>query len=77
MTLVAHFDLKLHQMNVKIVFLNSDIEETIYMAQPENFVSGDSKNMVCKLKKKIYLWTQASFPSMILQVSSSNCLIWF
>jgi len=31
--------------------------------QLENFVSGDPKNMVCKLKK-IYLWTQASFPLM-------------
>ena len=27
--------------------------------------------------KKIHLWTQASFPTMVLQLSSSNCLIWF
>ena len=54
MALVAHVDLKLHQMDVKTVFLNDDIEETIYMVQPENFVLGDSKSMVCKLKKSIY-----------------------
>jgi len=30
MALVAHFDLKLNQMDVKTVFLNGDIEETIY-----------------------------------------------
>ena len=48
MALVAHFDLELHQMDVKTAFLNGDIDETIYMVQPENFVSGDTKRMVCK-----------------------------
>ncbi|KAL9266918.1 Retrovirus-related Pol polyprotein from transposon TNT 1-94-like protein, partial [Drosera capensis] len=47
-------------MDVKTVFLNGDIEETIYMQQPENFVSGDPKKMVCKLKKSIYRLKQAS-----------------
>ncbi|RDX66206.1 hypothetical protein CR513_55049, partial [Mucuna pruriens] len=32
MTVVAHFDLELHQMDVKIAFLNGDIDEMIYMA---------------------------------------------
>ena len=54
MALVAHFDLELYYMDVKTMFLNSDIEETIYMVQPKNFVFGDSKNVVCKLKKFIY-----------------------
>ena len=31
MKLVAHFDLELHQMDVKTAFLNGDIDETIYM----------------------------------------------
>ncbi|RDX65984.1 hypothetical protein CR513_55302, partial [Mucuna pruriens] len=39
MALVAHFDLELHQMNAKIAFLNGDIDETIYLMQPKNFVS--------------------------------------
>jgi hypothetical protein len=60
MVLVAHFNLELHQMDVKTAFLNGDIDETIYMVQPENFVSGDPKNMVCKLKKSIYGLKQAS-----------------
>ena len=60
MTLVAHFDLELHQMDVKTAFLNGDIDETIYMIQPQNLVSGDPKNMVCKLKKSIYRLKQAS-----------------
>ncbi|XP_022891797.1 uncharacterized protein LOC111406640 [Olea europaea var. sylvestris] len=45
MALVVHFDLELHQMDVKMAFLNDDIDEMIYMVQPENFVSGDPKNM--------------------------------
>ncbi|KAG8496840.1 hypothetical protein CXB51_008132 [Gossypium anomalum] len=45
MALVAHFDLELHQMDVKTAFLNGDIEKTIYMVQPENFESKDSMNM--------------------------------
>ena len=54
MALVAHFDLELHQMGVKTAFLNGEIDETIYMEQPENFVTGDLKSMVCKLKKSLY-----------------------
>ena len=60
MTLVVHYDLELHQMDVKTVFLNGDIEKTIYMVQLENFVSGDTKSMVCKLNKAIYGLKQAS-----------------
>ena len=54
MALVAHFDLKLHQMSVKTAFLNGEIDETIYMEQPKNFVTRDSKSMVCKLNKSLY-----------------------
>ncbi|KAL0540170.1 hypothetical protein IC582_024400 [Cucumis melo] len=59
MALVAHFDLELHQMDVKTVFLNGNIDETICMVQPENFVSNNSKSMLCKLKKSIYGLKQA------------------
>ncbi|RVW85181.1 Retrovirus-related Pol polyprotein from transposon TNT 1-94 [Vitis vinifera] len=31
MALVAHYDLELHQMDIKTAFLNGDIDETIYM----------------------------------------------
>ena len=38
MALVAHFNLELHQMDIKTAFLNSDLHENVYMAQPEGFV---------------------------------------
>ncbi|RVW75445.1 Retrovirus-related Pol polyprotein from transposon TNT 1-94 [Vitis vinifera] len=54
MALVAHYDLELHQMDVKTTFLNGDIDETIYMVQPENFVSEDSKNMANLMDECVY-----------------------
>ncbi|KAJ9561477.1 hypothetical protein OSB04_006637 [Centaurea solstitialis] len=60
MALVDHYDLELHQMHVKTAFLNGNIDETIYMTQPENCALGDSKSMVCRLKKSIYGLKQAS-----------------
>ena len=60
MELVAHFDLELHHMDVKTMFLNCDIGETIYIVQPKSFVLGDAKSVVCKVKKSIYRLKQMS-----------------
>ena len=60
MALVAHFDLELHQMDVKTAFLNGELEEEVYMKQPEGFSSSAGEHLVCKLKKSIYGLKQAS-----------------
>ena len=60
LALVAHFDLEFQQMDVKIVFLNGDLEEDVYMKQREGFSSRTGEHLVCKLKKSIYGLKQAS-----------------
>jgi hypothetical protein len=58
--LVAHYDLELHQMDIKTAFLNGDFDETIFIAQPEGFVVKGNEQMGCRLKKSIYGLKQAS-----------------
>jgi hypothetical protein len=60
MALVAHYDLELHQMDVKIAFLEGDLQESVYMAQPEDFVIEGKEYMGYRLKKSIYGLKQAS-----------------
>ena len=50
MTLVAHYYLELHYMNVKTAFLTGDLQEDVYMRQPEGFILEGKLHMVCKLK---------------------------
>ncbi|KAH9780120.1 reverse transcriptase Ty1/copia-type domain-containing protein [Citrus sinensis] len=60
LAIVAHMDLELHQMDVKTTFLNGELEEEIYMEQPDGYIINDQERKVCKLKKSIYGLKQSS-----------------
>ena len=60
MALVAHYNLELYQMDVKTTFLNGDLNENVYIAQPKGFFVERKERMGCRLKKSIYGLKQAS-----------------
>jgi len=43
-----------HQMDVKTAFLNGELDEKIYMDQPDGFVVKGEERKVCKLLKSLY-----------------------
>ena len=49
MMFIAHYDLELHQMNVKTAFLNGELYENIYMTQPKGFIVKEKERMECRL----------------------------
>ncbi|RVW71217.1 Retrovirus-related Pol polyprotein from transposon TNT 1-94 [Vitis vinifera] len=57
--LASIHNLFVHQMDVKTAFLNGDLNEEVYMEQPEGFVLLGNENKVCKLVKSLYGLKQA------------------
>ena len=47
-------------MDVKTTFLNDNLDEDIYMSQPEGFIVRGQEQKVCRLFKSIYGLKQAS-----------------
>jgi hypothetical protein len=58
-SLTASYGLTIHQMDVKTIFLNRDLEEEIYIDQPDGFIANGQEGKVCKLLKSLYGLKQA------------------
>ncbi|WVZ50484.1 hypothetical protein U9M48_001730 [Paspalum notatum var. saurae] len=58
--IVAYHDYEVWQMDVKMAFLNGNLNEDVYMTQPEGFVDPQNAGKKCKLLKSIYGLKQAS-----------------
>jgi hypothetical protein len=52
-------NIKVYQIDMKLTFLNGDLEEKFYIEQPEGFRFSEKENYVCKLKKDLYGLKQA------------------
>ncbi|KAH9779098.1 Integrase catalytic domain-containing protein [Citrus sinensis] len=84
LAMCATFDLHLEQLDVKTAFLHGELEEEIYMLQPEGFAETGKENLVCRLNKSLYGLKQAPrcwykrFDSFIMslgynKLSSDHC----
>jgi len=60
LALSAQMGWKIHQMDVKMAFLNGKIEEEVYIEQPEGFETFDRESHVYRLKRALYGLKQAA-----------------
>ena len=54
LSIIAVEDLRLEQLDVKTSFLHGDLDEDIYMQQPEGFKAFGREKFVCRLQKSLY-----------------------
>ncbi|GKE79738.1 retrovirus-related pol polyprotein from transposon TNT 1-94 [Tanacetum coccineum] len=59
LVMCATYDLHLEQLDVKTAFLHGNLEEEIYMLQPEGFKQKGKEKLVCRLNKSLYGLKQA------------------
>lgn len=57
--LAAKLGMKMRHLDVDTAFLNGELEEEVYMHQPEGFAEPGQRNKVCLLKKSLYGLKQA------------------
>ncbi|KAA3487749.1 Retrovirus-related Pol polyprotein from transposon TNT 1-94 [Gossypium australe] len=55
LALVALYNLVLEQLDVKTAFFHGDLEEDIYMHQPDDFRIEGKEDHVCPLQKQFYV----------------------
>ena len=70
MLLLAHYDLELHQMDVKTAFFNENLYENVYMAQPKGFVMEEKKTYGMP-PVEIHLWVKISHKIVVFEVDKT------
>ena len=59
-SIAAVHDLELFQLDVKTAFLYGDLDEELYVEQPEGFIAPGTEHLVCRLKKPLYGLVQSA-----------------
>lgn len=78
LAIAVHHGYHIHQMDVKCAFLNGQLNEEIYMSQPDGF--GDGTASVCKLNRSLYGLKQASrmwnerFHQYMVKIGFNRCM---
>ena len=72
LALAAHYDWELLQMDVRSAYLNGELEEDIYMEQPEGYVAAGQEQLVCKLSKALYGSSRQAAPGTPRSTSRSS-----
>jgi hypothetical protein len=57
--LAAQLDWELHHVDIKSAYLNTTLDEEVYMMPPHGVLKPDKQEKVCKLKKALYGLKQA------------------
>ena len=52
--MAAHFGSKVHHLDIKIAFLNGELQEKFYVTWPIGFVKPNQWHQVCFLTKALY-----------------------
>jgi Reverse transcriptase (RNA-dependent DNA polymerase) len=60
LAIAAFHDYEIWQMDVKIVFLNGNLEDDVYMIQPTGFEDPNNTGKICKFLRSIYGLKQTS-----------------
>lgn len=75
LALVVQFNWELEQLDIKIVFLHGELEDDIYMSQPQGFEEKGKLDFVYKLQKSLYGLKQSHwqwyirFDTYVLKIS--------
>jgi hypothetical protein len=59
LAIAVHFNWPIRQLDISNAFLHGNLQEDVYMAQPQGFMISEFPNYVCKLNKAIYGLKQA------------------
>ena len=54
LAIVALRNLEVHQIDIRTTFLNGELDEEIYMGQPEGFTALRQERKVCKVVKSFH-----------------------